>query len=398
LKKLLLISFDAVGDSLVDTLLGYENFASLAAKSTVVRDVQSLFLSNTYPIHGSIATGVEPYRHGIISNTEPFPVAHPRWYTEAARFRAKTLWQAAHEKGLSTAAVLWPVTAGAKEIRWNIPEVMAPPGKSQVAVSLAAGSFWLQLKEYLRHRRLMNGIRQPALDRFSTACMADILREKKPCLALMHLTAYDSLCHAYGADSPEAREGLQTLDECLGILLKAASPDTAVILFSDHSQLPAANQILPNEILVEGGFLKRQGEGYAQGESYVECCGGSGFLHPGPMTTRQIDAFAKAMASIEGFARFLTAEELHICGRQELPLGFAAKPGYAFHAHKSYEIYNHGYPLDVSDYRVFYLLCGDSYQPGVTASGGDLLDITPFAARELQLDMPGIRPLRAMKD
>jgi predicted AlkP superfamily pyrophosphatase or phosphodiesterase len=144
LKKLLLISFDAVGDCRVERLLRYENFASLAARSTLVRDVKSLFLSNTYPIHASIATGVEPCRHGIISNTEAFPAPHPRWLTEASRFRVRTLWQAAHEKGLTTAAVLWPVTAGAREIRWNIPEVMAPPEKSQVAVSLAAGSFWRQ--------------------------------------------------------------------------------------------------------------------------------------------------------------------------------------------------------------------------------------------------------------
>jgi hypothetical protein len=240
----------------------------------------------------------------------------------------------------------------------------------------------------------MNGIRQPQLDRFSTACMADILREKQPDLALMHLTSYDSLCHAHGTDSPEAEEGLRTLDECLAVLLKAISPDTAVILFSDHSQLPAVSHILPNEILAERGFLAREDGGYVPGGCYVECCGGSAFLHPGGMTARQIDDFAAAIASSEGFARFLTAEELRTCGRAELPLGFAAKPGYAFHNQKGYEVANHGYPLDVPDYRVFYLLCGDSYQPGATASGGDLLDVAPFAAQELRLDMPGIRTAR----
>jgi predicted AlkP superfamily pyrophosphatase or phosphodiesterase len=240
----------------------------------------------------------------------------------------------------------------------------------------------------------MNGIRQPQLDRFSTACMADILREKKPDLALMHLTSYDSLCHAHGTDSPEAEEGLRTLDECLGVLLKAITPDTAVILFSDHSQLPAASHILPNELLVERGFLAREGEGYAPDGCYVECCGGSAFLHPGEMTAQQMDEFAKAIASAEGFARFLSEEELRTCGRSELPLGFAAKPGYAFHTKKGYEVANHGYPLDVPDYRVFYLLCGDSYQPGATASGGDLLDVAPFVAKELQLNMPDVRATR----
>jgi hypothetical protein len=114
------------------------------------------------------------------------------------------------------------------------------------------------------------------------------------------------------------------------------------------------------------------------------------------MTARQIDEFAAAIASAEGFARFLTAEELRTCGRPELPLGFAAKPGYAFHAKKGYEVANHGYPLDAPDYRVFYLLCGDSYQPGATASGGDLLDVPPLAARELRLDMPDVRAARTL--
>ena len=47
--------------------------------------------------------------------------ARGRWYEEAADLRAPTLWDAARGAGLTTAAVSWPVTLGAR-IDWLLPE------------------------------------------------------------------------------------------------------------------------------------------------------------------------------------------------------------------------------------------------------------------------------------
>ena len=53
-------------------------------------------------------------------------------------------------------------------------------GENQVLLNLRAGSKWTQLKALLRHGKILSGVRQPNLDRFSTLTMLDIIREDRP--------------------------------------------------------------------------------------------------------------------------------------------------------------------------------------------------------------------------
>ncbi len=389
MAKLLLISFDAVGDSVFPALMALPNFARLAAKSRCARGVKTVFLSNTYPVHASVVTGLPPGRHGIISNTRPFPARHPQWCYEAKNIRTKTLWQAAAEKGLATAAVLWPVTAGAKEIAYNIPELMPLPGQNQVLLNMKYGSKGLQAQMLMRHRRLLSGKAQPQRDIFATACMADILREKRPHLALMHLTAYDSLCHEYGLGSPQLAGALRSMDDNLGTLLDAAKGAYHVILFSDHAQLPARQKILPNRLLVALGHMRTDAQGaLLPGAVFFECCGGSAFFNSGALNARDIAKAREQTQALEGFGRFLRREELIECGRENLPFGFAAKAGWACDNYENNELATHGYPVDYEGYDVFYLCCGEHFTARAQSAGGSLLDITPLAAGLLNLDMP----------
>lgn len=397
MRRVLIISFDAVGDEQFDTLLARPHFAALAARAAVVRGVSSVFLSNTYPVHTSIATGLPQKQHGLINNTRPFPQRHAPWYYEERYIRAQTLWQAAHEKGLKSAAVMWPVTGGSKTLRYNIPELMAQPGQNQLVLNMRYGSPWLQARMFLRHRQLLQGIAQPARDRFAAACMADILREKRPHLALMHLTAYDSLCHEHGLGSAQLQPAYQALDDNLGLLLKAAGPEYDVVLFSDHAQLPAENPLLPNTVLLQKKHITIDKTGsYCLGasEAFFECSGGSAFLHPGKLRDAEIEVVKSAVAALEGFGRFLSAQELDACGRAALPVGFAAKPGWTCEAYPTGHKANHGYPVDYDHYQVFYLAAGPAYAAGRTLQGGGLLQVTPLAARALGLDMPGIQAAR----
>jgi hypothetical protein len=337
-------------------------------ESAVWRGVESVFPTNTYPIHASVVTGLPPARHGLLGNTEPQPSEHPQWLYHEARIKAQTLWRAAAKKGLRTAAVMWPVTGGAKTIRWNIPELMKRPGESQIALNLRYGSKWLQIVELARHGKLLQGIGQPALDSFTTASMADILREKKPDLALAHLTAYDTLCHEHGPGAPELELAFDALDKNLGKLLDSAG-DMDVIAFSDHAQLAVSGHMHPNGLLPAGA------------PAFFECAGGSAFFHPGDMPAAAQDELADKAKALEGFARFLTPEEMACAGKDDLPFGLCAKPGYAFEktAKGKKERGNHGYPTDWPDYKVFYALRQKGREPSQN-EGGSLLDIAPLAA------------------
>ena len=390
MRRLLMISFDAIGDDMYDRLLSRSpRFAQLVTQSRVHRDVSSVFLTNTYPVHTCIATGLTPKYHGVVSNTHPFPSRHPPWCYEASLIKAKTLWQAAAEKGLATAAVMWPVTGGAREIRYNIPELMVQPGENQILMNMKYGSKLLQAHMFLKYGKILAGVnvKQPEVDNFATACMAYVLRKKAPALALMHLTAYDFACHGYGLDSPLLETAFEYMDKNLGILLDAADGRYDILLFSDHSQLPTPNQMLPNGLLAERGFIRVDENGdYLPGDCFFECCGGSAFLHPGGLHTEQIEELKEAVQALPGFERTLSATEMDICGRAQLPFGFAVKPGWGCEAYTGIEQANHGYPIDYDRYKVFYLCRGEGFTPGLI-QGGNLLEVTAHAASVLDLNM-----------
>ena len=386
---MLIISYDAIGDSEFESLMEYPAFSAFSRQAAVFRNVRTLHVSNTYPVHTSVVTGVMPNIHGIIANTEPFPAKYPVWNIDETRIRAKTLWQAAAERGIDTAAVFWPVTAFSKTVRYNIPEVLSRPGKSQILTSLKAGSKLLQLKMFLRHRNILEGINRPALDNFATACMADILRERKPGLALIHLTAYDSLCHQYGRKSDSLKHAYDSLDRNLAMLLEAAGDNRDVILFSDHSQINLHTDLEPNNILADMGLITREDDVYIPGESgcYFECCGGSAFFRAGSLSGSRVEELRGSIEGSAGFRRYLTRGEVIESGYEDAAFGFCAEAGYSYvafpHGHKA----DHGYPADMPDYSVFYMARGTYLTPGSVTNGGSLLDIAPLAAKSLGLSL-----------
>ena len=386
---MLIISFDAVGDDEFDRLMEHPAFSSFSKQAAIFRGVPPIFVSNTYPIHASIVTGAVPAIHGVISNTERFPVKYPKWNSGENNIRVKALWQAAAEKGIETAAVFWPVTAFSKSVRYNIPEVLPVPGQSQIITSLMAGSKWLQFKMLLRHGKLLEGTTQPSRDDFAAACMADILRENKPGLALMHLTAYDSICHKNGKGSGALIPALESLDRNLARLLEAAGDDRDVMIFTDHSQVNVHTSVEPNDVLVKAGLLCREGDAYVPGESgcYIECCGGSSFFHAGSLSSDRVGAVKESVGKSEGFRRYLTPEELHDAGYGDVAFGFCALPGYSYVAFLPGHKADHGYPPDMPEYDVFYMARGFGLRPGSFTRGGSLLDIAPLAAKRLGVSL-----------
>ncbi|MDR1095715.1 MAG: ectonucleotide pyrophosphatase/phosphodiesterase [Spirochaetaceae bacterium] len=391
--RLLIVSFDAVGDHLFERLLAYPRFAGLAEGSAVSRNVRTVFLSNTYPVHASVVTGLVPGEHGVVSNTEVFPRRHPRWNFEARGIRARTIWEEAAALGHSTAAVLWPVTGGARTVTYNIPEILALPGQNQVLENLRAGSKRLQIELFARYRRLLRGTAQPELDRFVASCAAAILREKRPGLTLVHFTAYDTLCHAGGETAEVMDRAFAALDENLGVLLDAAGEETAVIVFSDHAQIDTHTVVTPNDLLVDAGLLEKgrgllqKSGGYRLGNDahnggFFECAGGSAFLHGSGLPPQAVEDMRGIVMRSAGFNRFLTDGEMRECGHDGLSFGFCAKRGYCYENYPKTLKSQHGYPLDYERYAVFYLARRkDSNGANVREekNGGSLLDIAPLA-------------------
>ena len=97
---------------------------TLLRDGTYAEGVVGVWPTVTYPSHTTLLTGVWPAEHGIYNNLE-FDPEHrygSAWNWYAAQIRVPTLWQAAHNAGLHTASVGWPVSVGATDVDWLIPE------------------------------------------------------------------------------------------------------------------------------------------------------------------------------------------------------------------------------------------------------------------------------------
>ncbi len=389
MSELLLISFDAVGDREMEQLLRMENFGRLAEKARIHTGVRTLFPSNTYPIHASIATGKHPCDHGIYGNLEIDPHnPKPTWNYSSRKIRSKTIWQAAAEKGLTVAGVFWPCTGYAPEIRYHIPETVHKRGESQIAASLKTGSKGLQLREIMRHGKELLSISQPALDNFATNCACDILTEYDPDLMLLHFTCYDYLCHRNGRGSARCDEALEILDRNLGRVLACAKGDPAVIVFSDHTQIDTHTRIDPNAFLEKLQLLELRKDGSVRRQkAFFQNQDGCAFFHMDGCTKGECRWVRDLIVQEEGVERLLTDEEMRVAGNPGASFGIAAKKGYYFYG-KGNKVATHGYPPSYDDYTVFYLESGEGIDEGSRLTGGSLFDITRAVIRRLDLDMP----------
>ncbi|MEO8077989.1 MAG: alkaline phosphatase family protein, partial [Acidobacteriota bacterium] len=110
-------TYTAPGPSEVPTL------RRLAREGAYAQDVIGVTPTVTYPSHTTLITGVPPAVHGIYNNRifDPEETSNNAWYWYAREIKVTTLPGAVKARGLTTAAVSWPVTVDA-DIDYLMPE------------------------------------------------------------------------------------------------------------------------------------------------------------------------------------------------------------------------------------------------------------------------------------
>jgi len=123
-KHVVMISVDGFRpDFYLDTAWHTVTMHSLMQQGTYAKGVNSVFPSMTYPSHTTIVTGVQPLQHGIYYNAMFEPTGSTgKIYWNDSSIKTPTLWTAAKKKGLTTAALFWPVSADAP-VAYNIPDI-----------------------------------------------------------------------------------------------------------------------------------------------------------------------------------------------------------------------------------------------------------------------------------
>lgn len=377
MKKLCVISFDACSMEDFLFLRTLPHFNEFCNHACVVEDVNSIFLTNTYPIHTSIITGVYPKDHKIIDNTLLTPFQYkPNWHWDYRDIQHSTLFLEAKKRGLRITNFFWPVCCNLP-INENIPEYIAQEHENQMLMMLKKSTPWFLLKNYLKYGRKVKGALQPNLDDFSVASCIESLRKAKSDLITLHLTDVDTQKHQYGIHAKEVKEALVRMDLRLGALFAAGKEHYQFVILSDHAQVDASTTFDLNKALVELGLDQ---------DFWFHQSSGAAFLKPlKKVDQAKLQTIINYCATRSEVKRFLSDEEMMNSGFfDECILGVCAGYGVELNHPAVAHYGNHGYPLDTDHYKVFYAI----YSPKVKQqrfSGGDLLDVTPILAKLLEI-------------
>jgi Type I phosphodiesterase / nucleotide pyrophosphatase len=185
----------------------------------------------TWPSHTTILTGVRPDQHGIEGNRRPKSQGGD-YYWSVDLLKARTLWQAAHERGLTTAAVTWPVTTGAA-IDFNLPEYFRRRQGGSMDLQGVASKATPGLAAEIA-KAFPSFPQQWVDDRIRTLAIRYLLRDKQPDLLLAHLVDLDSEEHDQGPFEQNANAVLERTDELIGEILGALPSEYDLALVSDH--------------------------------------------------------------------------------------------------------------------------------------------------------------------
>jgi hypothetical protein len=197
------------------------------ASAGVVGEVPTV----TWPSHTTMITGVPPARHGILSNRRP-KAEGGEYYWTFDLVKVNTLWQAACQAGITTAAITWPVTVEAP-VTWNLPEYFE---------GRRGGAMDLRAIESKATPGLVPAIaaefpsfaQQWVDDRTRTLALIHLLRRRKPGLIAVHFVDLDAEQHEKGPFSREAKAILEYTDELIGQVMKELPRDAVLALVSDH--------------------------------------------------------------------------------------------------------------------------------------------------------------------
>ena len=290
-RRVVVVSIDGLGASWITNpppTLRIPNLRKLMEEGTYAQGVWSVYPSVTSPSHTTMVTGRTPAEHGIYSNLSSREAGKNTkdWYWYASSIQVPTLWQVARENQLTTAAIFWPVTAGA-EINWNIPEIWDPQ-KPMAGDPLYVAKF--STPGLLFDAALELGVPQgDKTDVTKVKLAAFVLKKHKPNLLMLHVTELDGAQHRNGPASPEAVATVEQQDKLIGELLAALQEaglreTTDVFVVSDHGLFPVERSISPNVLLARAGLITVDEQGNVTGGKVFTMADGGSFFISWPET------------------------------------------------------------------------------------------------------------------
>lgn len=414
-KYVIVISFDALSEEDLEFLSKQPNFSKLIKNGALIKNVESVYPSLTYPAHATIVTGKYPKNHGVINNTVlDFKNDNPDWYWYRKYIKGDTIFDLAEKSGMKTCSILWPVTARSK-ITYNMPEIFCTKRyDNQILKSALAGSKIYQVNMNKKFGYLRQGMEEPYLDNFATEVAKKTIRELKPNLILLHLIDSDSQKHKYGIENKEVIESLKRHDERLGEIIESLKlagiyEDSTIIALGDHSQINVNNVIKLNSILMKNDLINVNGNKIKSYKAIAKSCDGSSYIYlknKNDVETRKkvrdiLNELKNKYSNV--IEEVYNNEEIKNLGADiNASFMIEAKRGYYFiddFLGEAIEVIDesskikhklrasHGYLPSRDNYKTFFIAYGKTIKKGVVLEKGKLINHGPTIAKILDIDL-----------
>ncbi len=386
---------------------------ALIERGSYSKAVEGVLPTITFPSDTTLVTGVNPARHGIISNS-PFDPKNENlggWYWYAQDLRVKTLWNAAHEKGLITAALDWPVTAGAK-IDYKIPEIWRAGNAEDVKlVRLLATPSLIQELE-AKFGRIPTPYYSTDEERGRIA--AYVVERKRPNLALVYFSDLDTTQHRYGPYTREAFETLEMIDRQIGLIIEATRSagiyeQTVFAVASDHGFAKVEKRVNPTALLRVLGFIDADQNGKVR--DWKAAMDGSAVVLKNQNDKQTLEELRRIFSLLAGFPEYGIAriyekpEIVKLGGYPNASLLLEPAEGYSIGGSVNGNFVEresgggtHGLPAHFPSMKASFILAGPGVRKGVVLAESRMIDIAPTLARLLGLELPEAegRPLEQM--
>ncbi|WP_161554478.1 alkaline phosphatase family protein [Sinomicrobium soli] len=401
-RHVLLISIDGLRP---DFYLGEEwdtpTLKSLMKTGVYADGINSVFPSVTYPSHTSIVSGAFPDKHGIFYNV-PRTSKDSHWNWEYERIRTRTLWDAAEEKGLTTGAVMWPVTVGAP-ITYNFP-VRRPYGNEkgdQLTVTTPVVTP-ADLMPRMRSAGVVTSgeqFRHENVDQTIGEMARYIIKNHHPVLMAVHFINVDHVQHVHGRDNIYVKEAVRNVDnqieKLIAVLKETDLYDrTDIIVTGDHGHVDVDKVFSPNILLKKAGLISAD-----SWKARFATAGGAAFLYV------KEDRYAKQVEKILGTLPDAQRQLFTVYSRDDLnkigadpdaALALGMKKGYVANSGLKGKIVKdrkpvaaHGFYPDFKEIQTGFIISG----PGVAGQNRKIdfemgiQDIAPLISRLLDLGL-----------
>jgi predicted AlkP superfamily pyrophosphatase or phosphodiesterase len=405
-RVVIVISLDGFpAYALDDPRLPIPTLRKLMREGTVAASMKPVNPTVTWPNHTAMVTGVDASRHQVLFNgllTRPIPNGPPAiepWRDKEIMVHVPTIYDVAHEAGLTTAQVDWVAIFHAKTINWQFGELPDPDGEFERGM-IAKG---MVTREQLQRFEESS---QAWQDQMWTNAAVEILEEHKPNLLLFHLLTLDDINHEYGPLSGASLTAMAFLDSQVKRILDTVqstglADQATLLVVSDHGFASFKHKIHVNALLRQAGLVSGE-KGLEKGEAWAVAEGGTAMVFVAN-AERKADLIPKLRQLFEGangVDRVYAKEDFSQLGlpspeqsEQAPDLVLAAKPDYSFdngldgNSVTETTGGTHGYLNTDPKMQAIFIAWGAGIPPGVHLDSISNLDVAPTIAALLGLEM-----------